>query len=83
MRNFNINEFKKWIKEKNEEKTSEKVFPKVSIKKIKNLIENKVSKKTILNFYNNGGEIINENNEVLTIKVEKNFLFLNKRHIKS
>lgn len=82
MRNFNINEFKKWIEEKNEDHFVEKVFPKISIKKIKNLIENEVSKKTILNFYKNGGEVINENNKVLTIKVEKDFLFLNKKYVK-
>lgn len=83
MRNFNINEFKKWINSetpKDDTKIGQIVFPKVSLKKIKNFLEDSASKKTILEFDKEGGEVIEESNDLLTIKVNKELIIINKKY---
>lgn len=83
---FNVNEFKKWMDSSTQNESGESLIgvsvgSKISFKKLKAMSEAIDNERAVLEFHKNGGIILEENEDILTIKTSKGSLKLSKIHI--
>jgi len=82
---FNVNEFEKWMQDstppKLESTIGATVTSKVSFKKLRVVSEALDNEKAIIEFHRNGGTILEEDKDMLTIKTKKGSFKVSKSYI--